>query len=73
MEDKVRFILADATTTLPLKENLFDKIVAADFIEHITDKQKENLVKEMIRVSNEVGTIVIFTPNEIREFISFLY
>ena len=56
---------------LPFRQGLFDKIIAADFIEHITDEQKERMLEEVMRVSKEGATIVIFTPNGIREIFGY--
>ena len=62
-----QFISCDATAKLPFNNNYFDKIVAADFIEHIDEDQKRRLVSEMSRVLKPGGIIVVFTPNGIRE------
>lgn len=66
------FVVGNATT-LPYENGYFDKIVAADFIEHIALNEKELLVKEMYRVLKPKGMVVIFTPNGIREKISAFY
>ena len=58
---------------LPFKNACFDKIVAADFIEHITYDEKDILLKEMDRVLKPEGYIIIFTPNAVREKIGDLY
>ncbi len=67
-----RFILGNSMN-LPFKNGHFDKIVSADFIEHITDAEKDALVKEMYRVLKPQGVIIIFTPNSIREKIGEFY
>lgn len=66
------FVVGDATM-LPYGNEYFDKIVAADFIEHITLSEKELLLKEMYRVLKPEGMAVIFTPNGIREDIGAFY
>ena len=66
------FVIADACN-LPFKEAFFNKVVAADFIEHITLRQKETVVKEIYRVLKPQGEAVIFTPNGIREKIGDMY
>ena len=66
------FVIADACN-LPFKEVFFDKVVAADFIEHITFRQKEAVVEEVLRVLKPQGEAVIFTPNGTREKIGELY
>jgi len=69
---RTSFFLGDATR-LPFQNEYFDKIVAADFIEHINVQEKEELLKEMHRVLKSDGFIVIFTPNAIREKIGDSY
>ncbi len=66
------FLIANAMQ-LPFKNAYFDKIVSADFIEHITHDEKATLLKEMYRVLKPQGYIIIFTPNAIREKIGDLY
>ncbi|OGS24449.1 MAG: hypothetical protein A2314_06110 [Elusimicrobia bacterium RIFOXYB2_FULL_50_12] len=58
---------------LPFEANSFDKIVSADFIEHITDDEKQTMMTEMLRVLSPGGRIVIFTPNAVREKIGDAY
>jgi len=67
------FFLTGNALKLPYKDNIFDKIVCADFIEHITDSEKEILLKEIRRVLKMDGIAVIFTPNGIREDLGLLY
>jgi ubiquinone/menaquinone biosynthesis C-methylase UbiE len=62
----VNFIVANATQ-LPFKARIFDKIVCADFIEHIGLSDKALLVDEMRRIIKENGLIIISTPNSLRE------
>jgi len=64
------FLVADATK-LPFKGTLFNKVICADFIEHISHVEKEKVLDEIMRVLN-FGTIIIYTPNYIREVIGFL-
>ncbi len=65
--DKIQYKCCDVCRQLPYPNSLFDKITAADFIEHITTSQKEELLSEMVRVLKPDGEIIIFTPNLIRE------
>ena len=58
---------------LPFSDCSFDKVVASDFIEHITFEEKDKFLKEMHRVLKPKGTGVIFTPNGIREKIGRAY
>lgn len=65
------FLVADATK-LPFKGTLFNKVICADFIEHVSDIEKEKVLDEIMRVLNS-GTIIIYTPNYVREVIGFLF
>ncbi len=72
-KDKATFLVHDVTRgALPFNDGFFDKVVAADFIEHITHFDKEKLIKEVRRVLRTGGTLVIYTPNGIREFLGHL-
>ena len=72
LENKVNFIQWEVDNPLPFKDNYFNKIVVADFVEHIYDNQKEKLISEVLRVIKTDGIIIIFTPNKIREDIGYL-
>lgn len=65
------FIVADATK-LPFKQEVFNKVICADFFEHVSDIEKEKVLREIMRVVNS-GQIIIYTPNLIREIIGYLY
>lgn len=59
--------------TLPFRNSCFDKVVVADFIEHITLEDKDKLLSEVYRVLKPQGLAIIFTPNGIREKVSDFY
>ncbi|MGE5307572.1 MAG: glycosyltransferase, partial [Deltaproteobacteria bacterium] len=61
------FARCDVCGRIPAGDAGFDKIVAADFVEHITEAQKRSFLAEANRVLRPSGTLVIFTPNGIRE------
>jgi len=67
-----RFLVGNAAY-FPFKDSSFDKIVAADFIEHISEEEKEMLLKEIRRVLKPCGICVIFTPSAVREKIGEAY
>ena len=69
---KPKFIAANVTK-LPFDDAAFDKIIAADFIEHINLDEKERVLAEMHRVLKPDGRAVIFTPNRLREKIGDFY
>jgi len=64
-----RFEQCDVCARIPFPDGYFDKIVAADFIEHITAGQKASFLAEAWRVLKPGGQMVVFTPNGIREWI----
>jgi ubiquinone/menaquinone biosynthesis C-methylase UbiE len=72
LKDSTAFVVGSALA-LPFADASFDKIVSADFIEHITHDEKRQLLKELFRVLKPGGRIVIFTPNGIREAIGTFY
>ena len=72
MSDRMKFTTGNAIS-LPFENSSFDKIVSADFIEHITLEEKYPLCAEICRVLKPGGLIVIFTPNGIREKIGDIY
>ncbi|MBI3985447.1 MAG: class I SAM-dependent methyltransferase [Lentisphaerae bacterium] len=63
---RARFVMGSALD-LPFDNASFDKVVSADFIEHITDQEKYAFCREITRVLKPGGRIVIFTPNLRRE------
>lgn len=65
--ENTRFIIHDISNELPFNDAYFNKIIASDFIEHITREQKIAMLNEMKRVLKPEGIIIIFTPNKIRE------
>ena len=69
---KAKFVVADATK-IPFSDYNFDKIITADFIEHISCDEKEQLLKEIYSLLKPGGIGVIFSPNAIREKISNFY
>jgi len=58
------FVCADSTK-LPFKEGCFDKIIAADFLEHLTGDQKINIGYNMRQVLKQNGIFIALTPNKI--------
>lgn len=70
--DKAKFIVGNGVS-FPFKDRYFDRIIAADFIEHITWEEKKRFLKEARRALKPGGKIIVFTPNGIREKIGELY
>ncbi|MBM3247929.1 MAG: class I SAM-dependent methyltransferase [Candidatus Omnitrophica bacterium] len=69
---KAKFVVADATK-IPFGDSSFDKIISADFIEHISYEEKDNLLKEIYRLLKPGGAGAIFSPNATREKIGNIY
>ena len=72
LADMAEYRALDAAKKIPYEDGAFDKIVAADFIEHIDDNEKKALLSEMARVLKPEGFMVIFTPNALREKLGYL-
>lgn len=60
---RAEFTVADAQN-LPFKNNQFDTILCTEVLEHIPNPM--NTLKELYRVLNANGTVIITTPNEER-------
>jgi cyclopropane fatty-acyl-phospholipid synthase-like methyltransferase len=71
-QSQAKFVVADGCH-IPFSGHCFDKVVAADFFEHLTLEDKDTILKEIKRVLKSNGIGVIFTPNGIREEIGALY
>ncbi len=65
----VNFRCCDVSQGLPFADGVFNKIVAADFIEHLSEAQKLKLLSEVYRLLSPGGKAVIFTPNLLREWL----
>lgn len=69
---KVSFSVGDARQ-VPFGAHFFDKVVSADFFEHITDDEKDAVLREVRRVLKPGGRFVLLTPNKQREDIGASY
>lgn len=69
LEGRVRFSCCDVSQGLPFADGTFNKVVAADFIEHLGEVQKIKLLSEVHRLLSPGGKAVIFTPNLLREWL----
>ena len=58
------FVCADAAS-LPFREGSFDKIISADFLEHLTKNQKKSIRQGIGYVLKQAGVFVAYTPNKI--------
>ena len=75
--NRVCFCQADVTS-LPFKDNVFDKAVAADLVEHLYPYQFSRAVKEWHRILTNKGSLIVYTPilrenNAVSKTFSLLY
>ena len=61
------YINADCTT-IPFKNDFFDKALAIDITEHLNDKQFKFLCQEAYRILKPGGRLYIYTPNLLHPF-----
>jgi SAM-dependent methyltransferase len=58
----LRFEVADVTA-LPFPHGAFEKAVAADLVEHLSDEDLDGMLSEVARVLVQGGSLSIYTPN----------
>jgi len=56
-------LIADATFSLPFKDNSVDEITANDFLEHVPIGKTSFVVEEIYRVLKDGGRFNSFTPS----------
>ncbi len=69
---KLSFLVGNAKA-IPFGASFFDKVVSADFFEHITDDEKDIVLRQVRRVLKPGGRFVLFTPSKERENLGALY
>jgi 2-polyprenyl-3-methyl-5-hydroxy-6-metoxy-1,4-benzoquinol methylase len=69
IEGSTEFRVGDVSRGLPYGDEFFDKIVCADFIEHIYHEDKVRILMEVRRVLKKGGVAVFYTPNQLREIL----
>ncbi|MBU2639868.1 MAG: methyltransferase domain-containing protein [Nanoarchaeota archaeon] len=72
LSGKANYIVTNAIK-MPFRRNSFNKIVCADFIEHIDIKETKKVVKEMVRVLKKGGLLVLYTPNRNPQLLNVVY
>jgi ubiquinone/menaquinone biosynthesis C-methylase UbiE len=61
--ENVWYVVADAQDLSTFPDNTFDKILAIDVLEHLTDSQLGAAFREVARVMSKRGRFVFFTPS----------
>lgn len=61
----VSFICQNAIS-LPFRNEIFDRVVCADVIEHLSDEEKQVVLQEVYRVLKPSGEVFFHTPNNRR-------
>jgi len=61
----VSFICQDAIS-LPFRNEIFDRAVCADVMEHLSDEEKRAVLQEVYRVLKPGGEVFFHTPNKRR-------
>jgi cyclopropane fatty-acyl-phospholipid synthase-like methyltransferase len=60
VSDKTKFIVADASSTLPFSDQAFDALVSIDSINHL--KERDKVLKEFNRVLKKGGHLLFTDP-----------
>ncbi len=68
LSDKMKFIITDASSTLPFDDETFDAIISIDSINHL--KARDKVVKEFNRVMKKGGQILFTDAVVITGFLS---
>jgi SAM-dependent methyltransferase len=61
--ENVRFVEADARDLSSLGGELFDCVILADFVEHVSDEILRPVLQESLRLLVPGGGLAIYTPN----------
>lgn len=60
--ERIRYVQG-SIAQLPLPDQTFDVVIAADVVEHLSDGEFETFVRDAKRVLKRPGTLVIYTDN----------
>ena len=69
----INAISYNKTLDKDFRNNFFDKIVSADFIEHIYYDETKKVVKEMVRVLKPGGLLVLYTPSRNPQILNVVF
>ncbi len=59
-------LILSTASSLPFRKNTFDRLLNADFLEHIYNEDKDAIIMEMARVLKPKGIALSYTPNRKR-------
>lgn len=60
--ENIRYVLADIQNLSPFPPETFQKVVAIDVLEHLTDDQFDSVLLEVNRILGRQGLFILFTP-----------
>ncbi|MCX5839646.1 MAG: class I SAM-dependent methyltransferase [Deltaproteobacteria bacterium] len=60
--ENIQYVLTDIQNLSPFLRDTFQKVVAVDVLEHLTDVQLVNVLREVNRVLSRQGLFILFTP-----------
>jgi cyclopropane fatty-acyl-phospholipid synthase-like methyltransferase len=60
--ENIQYVLADIQHLDPFPRESFQKIVAIDVVEHLTDRQLATVLSEVERLLTRQGLFILFTP-----------
>lgn len=71
-DDNVVVIRASATA-LPFREQVFDRVIMLDLVEHLSQNNLLQCLKDVMRVLKEGGQVLIHTPNQWGDYVSTIF
>lgn len=60
--DNIQFVIGDVQNLNMFPDSAFDKILAIDVLEHLSDSQLRASLREIVRLLKRDGVFVFFTP-----------
>ncbi len=63
MRDNMQYAVADICSLNLFRDHSFDKIIAIDVMEHLSDEQLAGALSEVDRLLRAYGVFVLFTPS----------
>jgi len=66
-------IIQASATMLPFRDNVFDKVVMLDFVEHLDQDDLRKCLEDVRKVLKQRGQLLIHTPNQWGDYVLSLY